>query len=110
MTRQCPNLKIVVAAAVNMRDAYEKRKLKSEKQKNDKEAAKLLPKISIEHVDKQRLEPLAPMQAVRMFIEKVTINLDSKRLNAEEKANFYREYIAFIVADFRPPLDRTTSM
>ena len=52
MTRQCPNLKIVVAAAVNMRDAYEKRKLKSEKQKNDKEAAKLLPKISIEHVDK----------------------------------------------------------
>ena len=96
MTMKCPNLKIVVTAAVNMKLRAEQ--IKEEKLKRKLSDKKLMPEITIEHVDKQRLEPLTPLQSVIMFVSKGSVNLDSNTL--EHKKKFNTEYINFIVADF----------
>ena len=87
MTRQCKNLKIVVAAATDMNQHSNIRKMNTNKK---------IPTMTIEAIDKLKLQPLDSSQSVKMFSEKAGLTLDRE---PQERRAFNTAFINFIKSD-----------
>ena len=90
MTRRCKNLKIVVAAAVEMNKHLNTGKVSSNKKK---------PAMTIEAIDKLKLQPLSPLQSVQMFSEKAGLTLVRE---PHEKRAFNTAFINFMIPGIVP--------
>ena len=91
MTNKCKNLKIVVAAAIDLQKESLKEKMRQPSSK------KIMRKF-IDSIITMKLEPLSPFQTVVMFTDKTMLDLGAAKIPAERK-EFNEAFIKFIVSD-----------